>query len=912
MQVQPSAWARALGHDWTVEVDGPRLRVTWRTGQHTVPAEALRQRVTTRSWPGSSVTVPGEANTTLGGLGGRRRTALETAIGQVLGEADRLDQLRAAFTADAALVQRWREGVLHDLQRLQDRWISREVTQRWVRDRPHLGHPVFEQVRVEPELAPFLDAQPPELLLAIETWERDDLPSWVRDRNTGFLEAERVHMKGFFDEIEKSPLTHEQVTSVVMCDNRVQVIASAGSGKTSTMVARAGYALERGIASAENILMLAYNRAAATELGDRVVDRLGARGLDGKQITAATFHGFGLSVIGQATGAKPRVASDVASSEGARRMEQVVDQLRDTDPTFRQTWDLFRLVFGQALPDFGSPEEFEDWDSDKKSRGYKTLKGEIVKSQEERLIANWLFYHGVRYEYERPYEIATATPDHSQYQPDFYYPDIDAYHEHWGIDRDGNPPPHFKTGYLDGMRWKLQLHQDQGTTLLQTTSATIRDGSGFDQLAHELTTRGLTLDTSYHEVTDIPGRAPTEDQAIMRLLRQVLAHVKSNQLSTADLRDRAHDHGRTPIRTELFLRLFEPVQAEWQRRLVAANEVDFDDMLNRASDLIEDGQWNSPYTLVLVDEMQDSSAARARLVRAITNAPDRYLLAVGDDWQSINRFAGADLSIMTDFGTWFGEGPSVQLTQTFRSPQSLCDIAGHFVTKNPNQIAKQVVSAQTECPPTLTVVAAENAAQYATVLREYLKSLEAQHADDDNPATVYIMARYKDTLAQMSPVLRTGWKKLTLISGTIHGSKGREADHVVVVDVVSGRNKTFPATMIDDPLLTLAQPQSDRFPDADERRLLYVALTRARKSTTVLTTTGRESTFIVELVQDHDELTVQNPTGDPVSLTICPQCKKFTMTKKTNAKDHSVFYSCNDWPRCNGTRRVKTAPTPTQ
>lgn len=130
-------------------------------------------------------------------------------------------------------------------------------------------------------------------------------------------------------------------------------------------------------------------------------------------------------------------------------MERVVDRLRDRDETFRRTWDLFRLVFGQPLSDFGAPGRPEDHDKITGIRGYRTLNNEVVKSQEERLIANWLFYHGVRYEYERPYEVGTATARHGQYHPDFYYPDfyypdIDAYHEHWAIDRDGNPPPTFK------------------------------------------------------------------------------------------------------------------------------------------------------------------------------------------------------------------------------------------------------------------------------------------------------------------------------------------------------------------------------------------------------------------------------------------------------------------------------------
>ena len=68
------------------------------------------------------------------------------------------------------------------------------------------------------------------------------------------------------------------------------------------------------------------------------------------------------------------------------------------------------------------------------------------------MIADFLFLNGVKYEYERPYAHDVADADHSQYRPDFYYPDVDVWHEHWALDRDGNPPAEFD-GYagVDGV-----------------------------------------------------------------------------------------------------------------------------------------------------------------------------------------------------------------------------------------------------------------------------------------------------------------------------------------------------------------------------------------------------------------------------------------------------------------------------
>src|SRR5690606_789528 len=98
---------------------------------------------------------------------------------------------------------------------------------------------------------------------------------------------------------------------------------------------------------------------------------------------------------------------------------------------------------------------------------------------------------------------------------------------------------------------------------------------------------------------------------------------------------------------------------------------------------------------------QDASKARARLCRALVQKPGRYFFAVGDDWQSINRFAGADVSVMTRFNEWFGKSQVLKLEQTFRCPQALCDVSSVFVSKNPSQIAKRVRSVAPEVGPVL-------------------------------------------------------------------------------------------------------------------------------------------------------------------------------------------------------------------
>ncbi|MGO4816719.1 helicase IV, partial [Cupriavidus sp. 2MCAB6] len=116
-----------------------------------------------------------------------------------------------------------------------------------------------------------------------------------------------------------------------------------------------------------------------------------------------------------------------------RKLTEIVDQLKYSSAAFRRQWDLFRFVFGKDLPTLGSQGNADVWDGQGNGR-VRTARGETVKSQEEAMIANWLFFNGIEYRYEEPYKHRTANEDYRQYKPDFYYPDLDLYHEHFALD----------------------------------------------------------------------------------------------------------------------------------------------------------------------------------------------------------------------------------------------------------------------------------------------------------------------------------------------------------------------------------------------------------------------------------------------------------------------------------------------
>ena len=195
---------------------------------------------------------------------------------------------------------------------------------------------------------------------------------------------------------------------------------------------------------------------------------------------------------------------------------------------------MYRLLFAR-MSDDGEDAHAGHVRQEHHVSGFGTMNGDVVKSEGERLIADWLFLNGVNYRYEHPYGHDVADETHSQYRPDFFYPDIDVWHEHWAIGRDGKPPAEF-VGYAESMAWKKSTHRQFGTTLIETTWTEILDTTGFGPL-HDRARRPR------HRLRLEPGpragRARRcRTSALAKLVRTFMAHVKSNGYTREDLEKR--------------------------------------------------------------------------------------------------------------------------------------------------------------------------------------------------------------------------------------------------------------------------------------------------------------------------------------------------------------------------------------
>jgi DNA helicase-4 len=737
----------------------------------------------------------------------------------------------------------------------------------------------------------------------------------LKQRNDDFVESEMLAHKAFLDSVEKTPLTREQRVASIVMEDRNLLVAAAGSGKTSTVVGKIGYALLKGIVAPDEILVLAFNNHAALELEERIQERLGPL-LGERMIKVKTFHALGMEVIAETTGKKPSIANFAGGGEAAdgQLMSELVESLLATDPAFAVKWLLFLALCRRPAKNPAEFKSVQDWQSyvketgdyQKGESGYLTLNGELVKSQGELAIANWLFMNGVEYQYERPYQYETADKKYRQYKPDFYFPAINCYLEHYALDAKGNPPKAFGEKYRASMLWKRHLHAEKGTDVFETTFTEFVSGELFDKLEMELTNRGIKLKPRSREEVLERLNQPKLSAELSSLLRTFIKHAKSNELAESTLVSRASIMPQ-PYRARLFAAIASKVMTAYEKKIQSQGEVDFEDLIVNAAHHAAGEQFTHPYKLILVDEFQDISRARAKLLLSfLDKAPDCKLFAVGDDWQSIYRFAGSDIAIFTEFEKIFGYTATNYLTQTFRSNQGIADIAASFVQRNPSQMRKKVVAQDKTTDNVVVIRKYERLQEMEGLVEAALAELDAELKTTKKPAKVFILGRYR----HQSSTGLGHWQKqfaatLDIEFRTIHASKGLQADYVILIGLHS-RKSAFPSEIADDPLLQMVMPTPETFPHSEERRLFYVALTRARHRVYLLGGKHTPSCFLTELP---DGALLKPLVGGTASLEKkdngaerCPRCEVGHLLKR-NGK-HGIFLGCTEYPNCNFTRNT--------
>ena len=505
----------------------------------------------------------------------------------------------------------------------------------------------------------------------------------IRLVNRPFLSRRLAEEQIAFDRVERYPLTGRQREAIVTNEDTTLVIAGADTGKTSTIVGKVDYLVRRGFARPAHILVLAFARKASDELKVRL-----ARFGDAALADVSTFHALGLRIVSEVDGVRPALSKLATNDRVLKQFirTQVAGLL--ADPTGRDL--LVQFLATHAVDDAVTKPSTTGSEQIRSERiqGLRALDGTKLKSQEEKQIANWFILNGVAWEYERPYPFPTATAQHRRYEPDFYLPEYDIYLEHFGVDRQNRTAPHVNQAkYVVAMEWKRLLHREKGTHLIETYSWMRQEGGLIPHLERLLSQYGVQRrPLTPEEIAVITAEKNKPFSDFISLIAQFLAVFKGGGADRSSIDVRA----RSP-RDQVFLAIFWQIFDAYERTLARADEIDFNDMINRARSYVQTGRFRSAYEYIVVDEFQDISENRIGLVQDLRqHRPGCRLFVVGDDWQSIYRFTGSDVSLITHLPDRVGATERVDLDVAFRYPQELLDVTSQFVTANPAQLRKSL------------------------------------------------------------------------------------------------------------------------------------------------------------------------------------------------------------------------------
>ena len=706
----------------------------------------------------------------------------------------------------------------------------------------------------------------------------------------------------FFDNLFKYSLSKEQRMAIVDDANASLAIASAGSGKTSILKGKYAFLIESGQATQKEILVMAFNRKVKEE----IVNDLEVMGFSNPNVE--TFHSFGKSVS-EMKGEKFTIDSLAGEDKHKLINTKLIDTLltiaEEEDKQIRRRLREFKLLcpchsifslakdeieYKQAMNDYPYKRDpFKDTDYERPLR-IPAIDGKtFVKSQEELLIINYLIACGIEVIYEKKFPDAEF-----DYRPDFYLPIADLWWEHFGIDKKGESP--FGKKYIKEYQNKKNLHERLHTNHFFTYSHQVQENKIIPLINKILKKHSIKMSYISQEKIDANIQKYYSD-TVNTLIAQSIRQAKANQYSTKEIEKR-YEGLKDQFRASKFSKIFIPFYKAYEKYLDRNGTNDFEDMILKATSILLDSSAKtSPrYKFILVDEFQDLSISRERLLESIIMNNDKSkLFAVGDDWQSIYRFTGSDIGAVTRFEEKFpmlknrerGRDFAVNLIKrTYRFEDSIAKVSANFIQKNPNQVPKITKGNRNNNETSFEFFDVE---EYST---KYMLKILKHIPKGPNKKSVYFLARANFSINNNvenemtiydSVEKKIDWKEmqksrpdLEIKWNTIHSAKGLEKDIVIILGNDSG-SRGFPNWWGEDPLFSIFLPQDDSFLYAEERRVMYVAMTRTKSSNFFVHKDQKPSIFIDEIKGICESLNIEykEHTYRDNRIKPCPDCIKF-------------------------------------
>lgn len=698
---------------------------------------------------------------------------------------------------------------------------------------------------------------------------------------------------GFFELVESNPLTLEQRLGVLRSNDRNMVLAAAGTGKTSVIVAKALDIINRQLAEPAEILVLAYNQKAANELKNRLESKAKNANISlATQPNISTFHALGRKILRES-----RLPTNISvfAEDGLKLKQWVTEWICDyikVNPS--RVFEFIGITTPPVDPfKFRTNAEYEKYLRDNE---YRTLGGEKVKSYQELLIANFLHINQIEYEYEVNYFTKRRIDASFDYRPDFHIKDTNIYIEHYGIDRHGNTRPDIDAKkYNDVIIKKSALHKECGTTLIETFHYEWQEGNLLKKLKVKLDEAGVECNPMSPEKIFEKLNEQQKVGSWAELIVKALQSIRIERLDKKSTLSRLQS--ANVFNAEKIANILSELHDGYINELKNQNAIDFDDMIIQATQLVQDGFYNPHWKYLLVDEFQDISTARMEFIQSIlAKGPSPSLTVVGDDWQSIYRFSGGKLELTTRFGDLIGDYTLTKLQKTFRYNNSIAETAGDFIMENPEQYKKNIDTYHKVSEPQVYLF--DDKVGVRDGIFERMQEIIEGIRMHDPSASIAIIARYNSLLRESEKFLKKKFLSEGVDFWTFHKSKGLESDYCILVGFCQGK-KGFPSENRSNEIIEALLPSLDCYPHSEERRLLYVGITRAKKKCYIVADPLSPSDFINELLESKYKLNISSDAFDKQHRNVfkCPYCE-FGYLRLVKGK-FSAFYSCSTGLGCS-------------
>ncbi len=688
-------------------------------------------------------------------------------------------------------------------------------------------------------------------------------------------------------------LNEKQQEAVLAQDRRVLVLAGAGSGKTKTLIQKLLYLLSEKGTRPSALLAITFTKNATNEMVDRLIMAgddsrkyetfIGDKYISREQkeaerrrqvrsrpwiagLTVRTFHSLCYGMLKNSGGAqfdnKFRLLIDEQADELREDSHQVLAPEKAADILEKVLLlackdDGYLLKLKRYILDFYVDRAHIEKEMQGRSYPhtilYTTLRGEKVKSKSERDIADWLYRHNLNYQYEPVVQFRDFP-----FRPDFYIPQAGLYLEHVS-DRSA------------GVKKKEEQFDAAGKLCVKTYEAQMQDSTLFNLAMERIVMGRVTENISMRVALNYEEEFRTHGDKIKDFLRTVtrtLSMLKSDAVSPDEVLQKValHPHERVRVFYELAVPLMNAYVAYCRNK----SYLDFDDLVIQAIRLLEQHPeirqgWQERFRYVLVDEFQDVNSLQVKLLDLLLT-PDTQLFCVGDDWQSIYGFRGSEVEYIVNFGKHYPGARVITLDVNYRSTQTIVGASTEVIRRNKFQIDK-AIRAHKKTPSKIQIYRAKKAEEDgANYMAEKVRDL----LDGGTPPEeILVLYRRSKMWWPFRDRLKAEGLKVT--ARTIHAAKGLEASVVFIIGLTDGSGG-FPDIWLDDAIFRVVKDvKLDRLME-EERRLFYVALTRAKDEVFLLTELGAESRFLDEIPAEFYAVNKTEFRNVVSPVEVCVQC----------------------------------------